>query len=63
MSNVIEFPSNALNLCGDDEARELMIGIFIDLCSYRDQESDQNKVSEINTIAKRLGEVLELSIR
>lgn len=37
----------------------LLLGVFSDLCQYRDSETDQKRATELDGIVKRMGKLLE----
>lgn len=43
----------------DAFGQALLLGVFSDLCQYRDSETDQKRATELDDIAKRLGKLLE----
>ena len=43
----------------DAYGQALLIGVFSDLCQYRDSEQDQIRAKVLDGIVKRLGKLLE----
>lgn len=43
----------------DVQGQVLMIGIFSDLCGYRDSEVEQGRARDLDAIVKRLGKLIE----
>lgn len=43
----------------DVQGQVLMIGIFSDLCGYRNSEVEQGRARELDAIVKRLGKLIE----
>jgi len=43
----------------DAFGQALLLGVFSDLCQYRDSETDQERATELDGIVKRIGKVLE----
>lgn len=65
MSNIIKFPGDT-SIYRDNEGRHmdtygqiLMIGVFSDLCRYRDSEVEQSRAMELDAIIKHLGKLIE----
>ncbi len=65
MTNIIDFPGDA-TIYRDNEGRYmdtfgqiLMLGVFSDLCRYRDSELDPGRAKEVEAIVKKLGKVIE----
>ncbi|EQM76413.1 hypothetical protein NA644_12395 [Pseudomonas stutzeri] len=43
----------------DAYSQVLLLGVFSDLCQYRDSETDQKRATELDGIVKRMGKLLE----
>lgn len=37
----------------------MLLGVFSDLCQYRDSETDQKRATDLDAIVKRMGKLLE----
>lgn len=43
----------------DAYGQTMLLGVFSDLCRYRDSETDQKRAIELDGIVKRMGKLLE----
>jgi len=61
---IVSFDQDARGISGqgaqiDAYGQALLLGVFSDLCQYRDSETDQKRATELDGIVKRMGKLLE----
>lgn len=65
MTNIIPINTDDLAIITDQGAQldsygqALLVGVYSDLCRYRDGEQDQRRATELAGIVKRLGKLVE----
>lgn len=43
----------------DAYGQTMLLGVFSDLCQYRDSETDKKRATELDSIVNRMGKLLE----
>lgn len=66
MNNVVPIHPDEVRTVADDQGAHIdafgqvmLLGVFSDLCQYRDSETDQKRATELDAIVKRMGKLLE----